>query len=415
MNYRSGLVTGVLATLLLGATAGATWYLVGSKPPAATKPAAAPAPATVAKPLKEDQITSVALTPEALDRLALRTGLVATKPLRRIRVYGGEVTIPTGRTILVCSPLSGTLKAPPEGMPQPGRAVRKGQVLFQLLPLLTPEGRANLTATKVEADGQVKSAQTQLEAARIAFERAKRVYQSEAGSRRAVDEAQAQFELAHKALEAATARRDLLAQVVGSVEAGTAAPLIIECPDDGLLRNVTALPGQYVPSGATLFEVANLNRVWVRVPVYVGDRPDVDDGADASVGGLTARAGGAGRSAKPVAAPPSANPTAGTVDLFYEMDNADAKYVPGQRVGVTVLLRSQAESLTVPWAAVLHDVYGGTWVYEQTGERTFVRRRVAVRHVLGDTAVLEAGPAPGTKVVTAGAAELFGSETGFTK
>jgi hypothetical protein len=54
-------------------------------------------------------------------------------------------------------------------------------------------------------------------------------------------------------------------------------------------------------------------------------------------------------------------------------------------------------------------------VYEQTAERTYVRRRVAVRHVVEATAVLASGPPPGSAVVVAGAAELFGTETGFTK
>jgi hypothetical protein len=54
-------------------------------------------------------------------------------------------------------------------------------------------------------------------------------------------------------------------------------------------------------------------------------------------------------------------------------------------------------------------------VYEKTGDRSYTRRRVVVRYVAADTAVLESGPPPGTTVVTAGAAELFGTETGFSK
>jgi hypothetical protein len=38
-----------------------------------------------------------------------------------------------------------------------------------------------------------------------------------------------------------------------------------------------------------------------------------------------------------------------------------------------------------------------------------------VRYVTGTTAVLAAGPEVGARVVTAGAAELFGAETGFSK
>jgi RND family efflux transporter MFP subunit len=330
-------------------------------------------------------------------------------------VYGGEVTIPAGQLIVVSAPLSGTLKAPPGGVPRPGRTVDKGQAMFQLLPLLSPEGRVNLATARTEAEGQVKSAQTQLDAAQIALDRARRVFQSEAGSRRAVDEAQAQFDLAHKALEAAIARRDLLQQAVGEVEKGTATPLTIACPATGLLRNVSALPDQNVPAGAALFEVVDFSRVWVRVPVYVGDLADVDASAEALVGELTARPGEPGRPAKPVLAPPSANPAAATVDLFYDLDNQAAQYSPGQRVGVGLALKSAPDSLTVPWSAVIHDLHGGTWVYEQTGERAFVRRRVVVRFVTGDRAVLATGPPAGTRIVSAGAAELFGTETGFSK
>jgi RND family efflux transporter MFP subunit len=415
MSYRSGILTGILFTLLVVGGGGAAWWLVMYQTAKAPKPEALPAPAKVPNPVKEDQINAIILTPEAIARLGLRTALVEEKPLQRTRVYGGEVAIPTGQAILVAAPLSGTLQAPSGGVPQPGQAVRKGQAVFQLLPLLTPEARANLAIAKIEADGQVKTAQTQVDAARIALDRARRVFESQAGSRRAVDEAQAQFDLAQKALEAAASRRDLLEKVAGEVEKGNAAPFDIPCPQDGLLRNVSARPGQSVPSGAALFEVVDLGRVWVRVPVQVGDLPYVDAAADATVGELMARPGDTSRTVKPVLAPPSADPAAGTVDLFYELDNRIATYSPGQRVAVTLRLKGEARGLTVPWSAVIHDIHGGTWVYEQTGERAFARRRVAVSHVAGDTAVLAAGPAPGTRIVVAGAAELFGTETGFPK
>ncbi len=418
MSYRSGVVTGVLTTLLvIGGVVGA-WWLLTVPPTDSTKAASPTPPAAVAKPLKEDQINTITLTPEAVERLALRTAAVERKPFHRVRVYGGEVTTPVGRSVLIAAPISGTLKAPTEQALQPGQSVKKGQVLFELLPLLTPEGRANLAAMKIDADGQVKSAQTQLDAARIVLERAQRVYQSEAGSRKAVDEAQAQFDLAHKALESASARNELLGKVAGEVERGTAAPLLIECPEAGMLRNVAAFAGQTVPAGATLFEVVNLDRVWLRVPVYVGDLKEVEPEAEASVediAGASRAQSGSGLPAAPVAAPPSANSAAGTVDLYYALDNRQTKLRPGQRVAVALKLKAEAQSLAVPWSAVIHDIHGGTWVYEQTGERVFVRRRVTVRHVIGDTAVLAAGPTPGVKVVSAGAAELFGTETGFTK
>lgn len=415
MHIRRAVLTGFLSALFCAALAGAAWWLANLETSGARKPAAPPVPALIPKVLKEDQVNAITLTAEAVERLALRTGPVERKPVRRARVYGAEVMVPPGQALLVSAPLAGTLRAPAGAFPRPGETVKKGQPVVELLPLLAPEGRVNLIAAKIEADGQVKSAQTQLDAAQVALDRAERLLQGRAGSQRAVDEARAQVELAKKAVEAATARRDLMQKVVGELDRGTAAPLTLESPQDGLLRNVSALPGQTVPSGAALFEVVNLDRVWVRVPVYVGDLPEVDVGDEVAVAPLPARPGSPGLPARPVTAPPSANPAAGTVDLFYGLDNRAARYSPGHRVGVRVRLKGEAVSLTVPWSAVIHDIHGGTWVYEQTAERSYARRRVAVQFVTGDTAVLAAGPAAGTRVVIAGAAELFGTETGFSK
>jgi multidrug efflux pump subunit AcrA (membrane-fusion protein) len=104
------------------------------------------------------------------------------------------------------------------------------------------------------------------------------------------------------------------------------------------------------------------------------------------------------------------------VDVFYELENDAGRTLrPGERVSVTVFLRGEEESLVVPWAAVVIDIHGGAWVYESLGKGRYQRRRVEVRQVDGDSAVLHSGPRPGTLVVTAGAAELFGTELGFSK
>ncbi|MEQ1851562.1 MAG: efflux RND transporter periplasmic adaptor subunit, partial [Chthoniobacteraceae bacterium] len=60
--------------------------------------------------------------------------------------------------------------------------------------------------------------------------------------------------------------------------------------------------------------------------------------------------------------------------------------------------------------AVLHDIHGGQWVYEQTADHTYTRRRIQVARLAGNDAVLTSGPAAGSKIVTDGAAELFGTE-----
>jgi len=64
----------------------------------------------------------------------------------------------------------------------------------------------------------------------------------------------------------------------------------------------------------------------------------------------------------------------------------------------------------VPYAAVLYDAHGDTWVYTNPEPLVFVRHRIMVDYINGDQAVLSEGPPAGTVVVTVGGAELFGAE-----
>lgn len=65
----------------------------------------------------------------------------------------------------------------------------------------------------------------------------------------------------------------------------------------------------------------------------------------------------------------------------------------------------------IPYGAVLYDSQGNTWVYVNAEPLSYVRERVTVDYIQGDQVVLTDGPA-GVAVVTVGAAELYGTETG---
>jgi multidrug efflux pump subunit AcrA (membrane-fusion protein) len=116
-----------------------------------------------------------------------------------------------------------------------------------------------------------------------------------------------------------------------------------------------------------------------------------------------------------VTAPPSGDPVSYTVHLFYEVDNKERSIRPGQRVGVTLPLKGDQESLAVPRSALIRDALGGTWIYENIAPHVYTRRRVFVDRVVGDLAALTAGLQPGAKVVSQAAAELYGAEFGNLK
>ena len=64
----------------------------------------------------------------------------------------------------------------------------------------------------------------------------------------------------------------------------------------------------------------------------------------------------------------------------------------------------------IPYSAVVYDHDGSTWTYVNTAARTYEREPITVTDIDGQVALLSAGPAAGTPVVTVGAEELLGTE-----
>jgi len=70
---------------------------------------------------------------------------------------------------------------------------------------------------------------------------------------------------------------------------------------------------------------------------------------------------------------------------------------------------------TIPYAAVIYDTEGKTWVYTNPAPLTFVRAPIVIDRIEGEQAILSQGLDLGTSVVTLGVSELYGAETGVSK
>ncbi len=374
----------------------------------------AESPAKVGKVLNETSLNTVTLTPDATRRLGIKTVALERKQVIATRLLGGTVMALPGAQITLAAPLTGTLQSLSKDAPlRVGASVRKGQPLFALAPLLAPEVRANLANLRTDAEAELQRSKAQLEVAKNAAQRAVQLLKDGAGSQRSVEETRAAVQSAEATIKAADLRVRVLSQALAPN--ATSTPVTVEAPFDGLIRQLHTSAGQQVNAGVALVEIYNGQRVWLRVPVYVGDVAGLDLSAEARAGRLVPTIGETMRAAKPISGPQTASEASATVDLYYEVGNADGALQPGQRMSVTVPLRGQEDALVVPWNAVVHDVNGGQWVYEQVATDTFARSRIEVQRVDGATAVLARGPKAGTLVVTDGVAELFGTEFGTGK
>jgi hypothetical protein len=75
-------------------------------------------------------------------------------------------------------------------------------------------------------------------------------------------------------------------------------------------------------------------------------------------------------------------------------------------------VRRVGPAVVIPYSAVLYDPDGSTWTFTSPHPLVFVRRPILVARIVGDRVFLTRGPAPGTRVVTVGATEIWGVEYG---
>jgi hypothetical protein len=82
-----------------------------------------------------------------------------------------------------------------------------------------------------------------------------------------------------------------------------------------------------------------------------------------------------------------------------------------ERTGLqTAPIRQNGDKKIMPYAAVIYTPNGNEYAYTSPEPLTFVRQEIEIDRVDGDSVMLSDGPPAGTKVVTVGAAEVYGTE-----
>jgi cobalt-zinc-cadmium efflux system membrane fusion protein len=366
-------------------------------------------PAKVENAVKESALSTVTLSAKAEERLGIEIQTVESRELPGSLKLGGEIISIPGNEVKVAAPVAGTvLKSKSGKIPPAGKFVKQGEEILRLL-MLPPE--RDLLGAREE----VALKQEQLEVAQAKANRAKQLLASRAISEKVFEETQVELTRARAALKAATGRLNLLSSTDLDSAAGGLSTLVLESPVQGVLQRIFVAPGQTVPSSTVLFEVASLNPVWVRVPVYVGDLDKIDLQKDASIKPLGTAQSPIFFKARLVQGPPLSDARSASADLFFEISNSERLFRIGQKVSVSLLLKSPEDTLIVPSSAILYDINGGNWVYAKIAPSVYSRRRVEVSHIVDDFAVLTRGLKVGDQVVVAGAAEIFGTEFGVGK
>lgn len=408
-----------------GAAALALAVLAGCSPREKSGPPPKNAPAKVTPAAESGGAPTLELSAAAVERLGLTLAVVEERTVQRMREFSGELVVPPGARAELRAPFAATVRAGRTPFSVGGH-VESGEVMFLLEPLLSPESErqaalqrvqlaqaANqLEIARAENEGAIGRARARLAAARTAFERAVALVDAEAGSRRARDEAQAELEAAQAEFSSGEHQRQVLADLAQTGELTTPASLSLCAPFAGELIELLAAQDQVVPAGAKLGTLERHDVLWVRVPIYVGIAAELSPACSARLVGMDGRGSSAALTARAIAGLPSADAASETVDLWFELTPPAHALRPGQRVSVELPTTEAVARLIVPWSALVFDVHGGASVYVHVGELRYRRAAVELVRASEDEAILARGPEPGTEVVSAGVAELFGTEFG---
>lgn len=393
----------------------------GPKPSPKPAPHSTP-PAKVSKISDELELATVHLTAEAEKRLGVSVMAVKREPMSVRRPYAGLVVVPPENVTLLLAPVTGVASYLGPDPMAVGTKVDKGESLFSFTPLLVenyalgPTQRDSLRTSRLAVEQseaailtRINNAKVELEASAIDLGRAEQLFKEKVGSRKRVDDAKGRSQLAKEVLDSAQRELAVLRRVNSESQQPVSQaprPMVLAAPMTGVISKVQVGSGQTVTAGQPLLELLSLKRLWLRVRI-----PQIEASAVRSGEMATLTASGHQVTARPITGPATGDPLAATVDLYYELDNSSLS--PDQRVEVSLPLRGSGQQLVVPTAAVLTDVYGGSWVYVRSKALSYRRMRVQVDYSNDKgQAVLRSGPDPGAEVVVNGTAEIYGIEFG---
>ncbi|TPG24740.1 efflux RND transporter periplasmic adaptor subunit [Variovorax guangxiensis] len=315
---------------------------------------------------------SVFLPKPAQRQLAVRTFVAESAELPRTTELAGKVLMDPNAGGKVQALLAGRVEPGPRGLPEPGQAVRKGEVLAYVVASAAPVERSNQAAQLAE-----------LRAAKSLADR--RV----ARLRELADT------VPRKDIEAAESDAASLQQRAAAIGAGLSHRDALVAPVSGVIASASVVAGQVVDARELLFEVIDPTRL--RVEALAFDAAIGADIADAAIAVGDTRVPlvfvGAARSLREQALP-----------LQFRAEGAAlARLAVGQSVQVFVRSKQTVAGIAVPSAALMRNPANQTIVWVKTEAERFVPRTVTTVPLDGVRVAVTAGLQAGDRVTTQGA------------
>ena len=305
-------------------------------------------------------------------QLGVRTLLTEEAELPRSFELNGKVVMDPNAGGKVQPLNAGRIEPGPRGLPNPGQAVRKGEVLAYVVPSAAPIERSNQAAQLAE----LRAAKT------LADKRVARLK-----------------ELAdtvpRKDIEAAESEAQSLGERITAVGTGLASRETLVAPVSGVVASANAVAGQVVDARERVFEIVDPTRLRIEALTFDTALARGISSASLTVGNerVPLTFIGAARSLREQAQPLA----------FRAEGQALAALAVGQPVRVFVHGNAPVKGIAVPVSSLMRNPANQAIVWVKTSPEHFAPRAVTVEPLDGVNVTVTSGLKPSERVATQGA------------
>jgi len=315
---------------------------------------------------------SVFLPKPAQRQLGVRTVVTETAELPRTVELGAKVLMDPNAGGKVQPLNAGRIEPGPRGLPNPGQAVRNGEVLAYVVPSAAPIERSNQAAQLAE-----------LRAAKALADK------------RVVRLQELADTVPRKEIEAAESEATSLAARIAAVGGGLSTREALLAPVSGVIASANVVAGQVVDARELVFEIVDPSRLRIEALAF-------DAALASNIGGATMAVGdkrvpltfiGASRSLREQALPLAFRAQGEALNLL----------AVGQPVRVFVQTKDKVKGISVPVASLMKSPANQTVVWVKTAPERFEPRTVTTEPLDGVNVAVTSGLQPGDRVATQGA------------
>jgi RND family efflux transporter MFP subunit len=350
----------------------------------------------------------ITLSEEEIRSSGIKTTEVLEGAIEESLPIQGRVLVRSGQQASVIPTFPGRLLVEGSHFPAVGSAVRQGQLLAVVVQELSATEAISITEKRIDIESQIQQAAQEVAQKKRDLERTKVLYEGGVVALKQVQLAETDLHIAEAHQQAAMRARAAYEKVQGDSSSSTRRIKVL-APISGIITAVNAAPNQQVDNTKSIFEIANLNTVWIEAQVFEDQLPIVRRAPTVAI--TTRAAPGVTFNGRLVNFSQQVDPVSKTEGVIYEVANKNSLLAIGMNADVHFPSGNLTNGLVIPASAIIEEE-GHSLVFVETEPGTFEKREVKTGARSTNGVIIRDGLKAGEKVVSTGAQNLLNAGEG---